>query len=98
MKTVSLHIGNAFDVVAERKQTDYQRLSAHLVEMEYEISLRNHKPDPITVFVNEPIGGDWSMLDSTFKYEKTAAFAARFTVPVAANGEAVLKYRVRIHW
>ena len=95
---VSLHIGNAFDVVAERKQTDFQRLGAHNVELEYQISLRNHKPDPITVFVNEPIGGDWTILNSTFKYEKTAAFAARFTVPVAANGEAVLKYRVRIHW
>ena len=97
-ETVSLHIGNAFDVVAERKQTDFQRLGPHSVEVEYEISLRNHKPDPITVFVNEPIGGDWTILNSTFKYEKTAAFAARFTVPVAANSEAVLKYRVRIHW
>jgi hypothetical protein len=97
-ETVSLHIGNAFDVVAERKQTDYQRLGPHNVEVAYEISLRNHKPDPITVLVNEPIGGDWTMLDSSFKYEKTAAFAARFTVPVAANAEAVLKYRVRIHW
>lgn len=97
-ETVSLHIGNAFDVVAERKQTDYQRLGAHTVEVEYEISLRNHKPDPITVFVNEPIGGDWTILNSNFHYEKTAAFAARFTVPVAANSEAVLKYRVRIHW
>jgi len=97
-ETVSLHIGNAFDVVAERKQTDFQRLGPHAVEVEYEISLRNHKPDPITVFVNEPIGGDWTILNSTFKYEKTAAFAARFTVPVAANSEAHLKYRVRIHW
>jgi hypothetical protein len=97
-ETVSLHIGDAFDVVAERKQTEYQRLGPHLVEVEYEIALRNHKPDPITVLVNEPIGGDWSMLDSTFKYEKTAAFAARFTVPVAAESESVLKYRVRIHW
>jgi hypothetical protein len=97
-ETVSLHIGNAFDVVAERKQTDYQRLGSHSVELEYEISLRNHKPDPITVLVNEPIGGDWTMLNSSFKFEKTAAFAARFTVPVAANGEAQLKYRVRVHW
>jgi hypothetical protein len=97
-ETVSLHIGNAFDVVAERKQTDYQRLGPHNVEVAYEISLRNHKPDPITVVVNEPIGGDWTMLDSSFKYEKSAAFAARFTVPVAANGEALLKYRVRVHW
>jgi hypothetical protein len=97
-ETVSLHIGNAFDVVAERKQTDFQRLGSHSVEVEYEVSLRNHKPDPITVFVNEPIGGDWTMLNSTFKFEKTAAFAARFTVPVAADSEALLKYRVRIHW
>jgi len=97
-ETVSLHIGNAFDVVAERKQTDFQRLGSRSVEVEYEVSLRNHKPDPITVFVNEPIGGDWSMLNSTFKFEKTAAFAARFTVPVAANSDALLKYRVRIHW
>jgi hypothetical protein len=95
-ETVSLHIGNAFDVVAERKQTDFQRLGPRDVEVEYQISLRNHKPDPITVFVNEPIGGDWTILNSSFKYEKTAAFAARFTVPVAANGEAQLKYRVRI--
>jgi hypothetical protein len=93
---VSLHIGNAFDVVAERLQTDFQRLGPRTVELEYQISLRNHKSDPITVAVNEPIGGDWTILNSTFKYEKTAAFAARFTVPVAANSEAQLKYRVRI--
>ena len=97
-ETVSLHIGNAFDVVAERKQTDFERLGSRAVEVEYEVSLRNHKPDPVTVLVNEPIGGDWSVLNSTFKFEKTAAFAARFTVPVAANSDALLKYRVRIHW
>lgn len=97
-ETVSLHIGNAFDVVAERKQTDYLRLGSRTVEEEYEISIRNHKPDPITVYVNEPIGGDWTMLSSNFKFEKTAAFAARFAVPVAADGEALLKYRVRVHW
>lgn len=97
-ETLDLHIGNAFDVVAERKQTDFQKLGSNTWEMAFEISLRNHKPEPITVEVNEPIGGDWTMLSSNFKYEKTAAFAAQFTVPVAANGESVLKYRVRVHW
>jgi hypothetical protein len=97
-ETLELHIGNAFDVVAERKQTDYEKLASNVFEMEYEITLRNHKPDPITVEVNEPLAGDWTMLTSSFKYEKTAAFAARFNVPVAANGEAVLKYRVRVRW
>ncbi|HEV2350269.1 MAG TPA: DUF4139 domain-containing protein [Terriglobia bacterium] len=97
-ETIDLHIGNAFDVVEERKQTDYQQFGPHASEMAYEISIRNHKPDPITVEVNEPIGGDWTMVDSNFKYEKTAAFAVRFTVPVGADGESVLKYRVRVRW
>ncbi len=96
-ETLDLHIGNAFDVVAERKQTDFKSFG-RAFEFAFEISLRNHKPDPITVVVNEPIGGDWTMLDSNYKYEKTAAFAAQFQVPVAANAESVLKYRVRVQW
>jgi hypothetical protein len=95
---LELHIGNAFDVVAERKQTDFQTLGPRSYEMAFEIKLRNHKPEPITVEVNEPIGGDWRIIESTFKYEKTAAFAARFTVPVPADGESILKYRVRVRW
>jgi hypothetical protein len=93
---VSIHIGNAFDVVAERKQTDYKRIDTHVWEMEYEITIRNHKDAPITVQVNEPIGGSWEMLSSTYKFTKTAAFAAQFNVPVAKDGTAVLKYRVRV--
>jgi hypothetical protein len=96
-ETLDLHIGNAFDVVSERKQTDFKTYG-QAFEFAFEISLRNHKPEPITVVVNEPLGGDWTMLDSNYKYEKTAAFAARFTVPVAANAESVLKYRVRVQW
>jgi hypothetical protein len=97
-ETLDLHVGDAFDVVEERKQTDFQQLGTRAFEMTFEIKLRNHKAEPITVEVNEPIGGDWTMEESNFKYEKTAAFAARFTVPVEANGEAVLKYRVRVRW
>jgi len=48
--------------------------------------------------VNEPIGGDWEMLSSTYEAKKTDAFAAQFNVPVKANGESVLKYRVRVRW
>jgi hypothetical protein len=97
-ETVTVHIGNAFDVVAERKQTDYKRIDTHVWEMEFEITLRNHKDTPITVEVNEPIGGDWEMLSSTYKFTKTAAFAAQFKVPVDKNGTSVLKYRIRAKW
>jgi len=97
-ETLDLYIGNAFDVVTERKQTDFIALGPAHHELAFEIAVRNHKAEPITVIVNEPIGGDWRMIDSTFKWEKTAAFAARFTVPVAAHGESILKYRVRVRW
>jgi len=97
-ENVTVHIGNAFDVVAERKQTDYKRIDTHTWEMEFEITLRNHKDTPITVEVNEPIGGDWEMLNSTYKFTKTAAFAAQFRVPVAKDGTSVLRYRIRARW
>ncbi len=97
-ESLTIHIGNAFDVVAERKQTDYKAISSHVWEMEFEITLRNHKDLPITVEVNEPIGGDWEMLNSTHKFTKTAAWAAQFRVPVVQNGTSVLRYRIRGKW
>jgi hypothetical protein len=95
---VTVHIGNAFDIVAERKQTDYKRVDNHTWEMEFEITVRNHKDTPVMVEVNEPIGGDWEMVSSTYKATKTAAFAAQFHVPVEKDGTAVLTYRVRARW
>ena len=96
---VRVKVGDAFDIVAERKQTDYKVIvSGHLYEYGYEIKIRNHKDGPITVVVNEPIGGDWEMISSTFEAKKTAAFAAQFNVPVAKDGEATLSYRVRVRY
>jgi len=95
---LSIHIGNAFDVVCERKQTDFRQLSPRLYEMEFEITLRNHKDVPITVDVNEPVGGDWQVLESTHKWTKADAWALHFKVPVEKDGTSVLKYRVRVRW
>ena len=95
-ETLNIKIGNAFDVVCERKQTDYEKIAANVYEFEYEITLRNHKATAVTVEVNEPIGGSWRMLRSTHESTKTEAWAAQFNVPVASDGTAVLKYRVRV--
>ena len=97
-EALSIYTGNAFDVVCERKQTDYKKISDRVYEMEFEITLRNHKDTPITVQVNEPISGSWEMLQSTYKWTKTGAWAAQFQVPVEKNGTSVLKYRVRVSW
>jgi hypothetical protein len=95
-ETLNLKIGNAFDVVAERNQTDFEKIAANIYEVEFEITLRNHKTVPVSVEVNEPVGGTWRMLRSSHEWTKTAAWATQFTVPVAANGTSVLNYRVRV--
>lgn len=95
-ETVNLKIGTAFDVVAERKQTDFQKVGTSTYEVEYEVVLRNHKTAPVTVEVNEPIGGTWRIVRSTHTYTKTDAWAAQFELPVAADGTTRLTYRVRV--
>ena len=95
-ETLKLKIGNAFDVVAERKQVDFQRIASNVYEVEYEVVLRNHKTTPITVEVNEPIGGTWRIVRSTHDATKTDAWAAQFNVPVGVDGTAKLNYRVRV--
>lgn len=95
-ETLNLKIGNAFDVVAERNQIDFEKIAGSTYEVEFEITLRNHKSAPISVEVNEPFGGTWRMLRSSHEWTKTAAWAAQFAVPVAANGSTVLSYRVRV--
>ena len=93
---LNLKIGNAFDVTCERKQIDFEKISPNVYEVEYEITLRNHKASPITVEVNEPVGGTWRMLRSSYTWIKTDAWAAAFAVPVATDATAVLTYRVRV--
>ena len=95
-EAINLKIGNAFDVVCERKQTDFEKIAGNTYEVEFEITLRNHKAVPIAVEVNEPIGGSWRMLQSSHEWTKTSAWAAQFSVPVTPDGTAVLKYRVRV--
>jgi len=100
---VRLKLGDAFDVTAKRKQTDYKSLgrqgkfgSVH--ESAFEIELKNAKKEPVTVSVLEPMPGDWEVLQSSHAYIKEAAGTARFKVTVPAEGSAVLTYRVRVKW
>ena len=93
---LNLKIGNAFDVVSERKQVDFEKIASNVYEMEYEVVIRNHKATPISVEVNEPIGGTWRMIRTSHAYTKTDAWAAQFNLPVPADGATTLKYRVRV--
>jgi hypothetical protein len=97
-ETLRIYVGNAFDVVCERKQTDFKRLAPDLFEMEYQITLRNHKDGPVTVEVREPIGGDWEVLNSNYKWTKLDATTIGFEIPVDKDGTSTLDYRVQVKW
>jgi len=93
-----IKIGEAFDVIGERVQTDYKRLGRNLFEVAFEVSLRNHKTEDIKVLVEEPIPGDWEMLSNTHPYEKLSAHLIRFQVPVVKDKEEKVKYRIRFKY
>ena len=95
-ETLNLKIGNAFDVVAERKQIDFEKIASNVYEVEYELVSATTRATPVTVEVNEPIGGTWRIIRSTHEWTKTDAWAAQFNLPVPADGTTTLKYRVRV--
>jgi hypothetical protein len=99
-EAVRLNLGNAFDVTADKKQTDFRRREPGLraYESAYEIVLRNAKTEAASVTVREPVPGDWTMLEESQKHEKVAAGTAQWRVSVPAGGSATLKYRVLTRW
>jgi hypothetical protein len=92
---VKLKIGEAFDLVGERIQTEYKHLGRNLYEVALEVNLRNHKKEDVKVLVEEPIPGDWDMLHNTHPYEKIQANLIRFHVSVPKDQEVKVKYKIR---
>jgi len=95
---VRIRLGEAFDVVGSRKQTDWKKVASDSYEAAFEITLRNHKQEDVAVRVIEPVPGDWKMLSSSHEYTKGEAFAAEFLLPVKKDGETKLTYRVRMRY
>src|SRR5438034_4280952 len=100
---VRLKLGEAFDVTADTKQTDFRRRdpgnkASYVFESAYEIVLRNAKKEPATVVVREPVPGDWTMLEESSRHAKVAAGTAEWRVAVPAEGSATLRYRVLVRY
>lgn len=99
-ETVRLRLGLAFDITAERVQTDYRRLPGRtkeeqVFETAFRIAVRNAKEETVTVKVREPVPGDWTLVEESHPHTRTAAYTAEWSLPVPARGETVLTYRVR---
>src|SRR5207247_9178023 len=105
-RDLRLQSGDAFDVSAERVQTDYgqepippprrgmparQRITAA-----YRVTIANAKPEAITVDVRETHYGVWKVVESSVPPEKLSATEVRFRVSVPATGDGTLTYTVQV--
>ncbi|HYV51414.1 MAG TPA: DUF4139 domain-containing protein, partial [Dongiaceae bacterium] len=90
-----LFLGDAFDVVAERKQTAQKQLSSRSREESYSVELRNHKDTAVQVQVVEHLYGDWTITEHSHEFVKTNANTVEFPVNVPANGSLTVVYTVR---
>ncbi|MHB8882212.1 MAG: DUF4139 domain-containing protein [Thermodesulfovibrionales bacterium] len=95
---IRVKLGNAFDVAGTTRQLDWKKLASDTYESGYEITLRNHKKEDITVKIIEPVPGDWTILSSSHPYKKSSAFFAEFEVMVPKDGESKLTYKVRTRY
>ena len=93
---VRLHLGDSFDVTANKKQTDFQGIGGCTYESSYEIAIGNAKSDPVNVLVVEPIPGTWTVLSESLPHTKSSSATATWNVRVPADGKSTLRYRVRV--
>ena len=95
-----LHVklGEAFDVVGDRKQTEWRTLGNCSSESSWEIEIRNHKDTAVEVEDYEPIGGDWTIISSSQAAEKKDASSFIFKIQVPARGKTKVSYKLRLKW
>jgi hypothetical protein len=96
---LSLQIGNAFDIVGERKQTDF-KTRTHWIQEKIEIRVRNHKKQDVVVRVKEPMYRwvNWEITEKSHEFKKLDSRNVAFDVPVKADGETVVTYTVEYTW
>ena len=99
---IKLKVGDAFDVVGTRRQTEFKRTFSikgfYAADVGFEVEIRNHKETPVTVGIIEPVPGDWKVISSSHPWKKDEAHTLRFGVKVPANGSTKVTYRVHVEF
>jgi hypothetical protein len=94
-ETLTVGIGQAFDLVAERRETSNRRISDHEREYSVEIRLRNRKSNDVTIVVEEMVSGDVEITQKSQPFVQRDANTLEFRVPVRAGKEAIVTYTAR---
>jgi hypothetical protein len=91
-------MGDAFDVVGDRKQTEWHELGECSAESAWEIQIRNHKDTAVEVEDYEPVGADWTLVSASQAAEKKDASTFSFNIKVPARGTTKVTYKLRVKW
>jgi len=98
---VSVKLGSAFDIVGERRQTDFNaNFNGHVITESFEIKLRNHKNEPVHVIVKENLYRwvNWDITASSDPWQKQDYRTIHIPVDVPVNGEKTVTYSVKYTW
>jgi len=95
---VTLRLGNAFDITAERRQTEFKTkgLPKNTYESSHEIKIRNATDRPVTVNVIENLPGDWDILSASYPQKKISSSQAEWTIAIPPKLDRTLTYTVRV--
>ncbi len=94
-------IGNAFDLVGERKRTNFTANDRRNQMTEtFEIKVRNRKAEPAEIRVVEHLlhYANWEIKGNEIPFNKLNAQTAEFRVPLKPDEEKTLTYTVRYWW
>lgn len=100
-ETVRIYTGDAFDLVGERKRTDYVLNNRQdQLEEAFEIRVRNRKKETVEVRVAERLYRwlNWRLIENSHPYVKTDDRNIEFRVTLEPDEEKVITYRVRYDW
>lgn len=100
-ETIRVRTGNSFDLVGERKPTDFKtdRSDKWMTET-FEIKLRNRKKEAVEIRVVEHLyrWNNWNITAKSDEFKKTDAQTIEFRVPVKPDEEKVITYTVHYSW
>lgn len=97
---VRLHLGEAFDVTANKKQTSYRLYrqgGEYIYESSYDIEMHNAKDQIQAVKVVEELPGiNWEIISENYQHVKAAADTVVWNIKLGANSKQTLRYTVRV--
>jgi hypothetical protein len=100
-ETIRVYVGNSFDLVGERRRTDYKVNEAnHWMDEAFEITLRNHKKEPVEIRVVEHLSryDNWELKEKSDDFTKLDSHTIEFRIPLKPDEERKVTYRVHYSW